>query len=241
MPRLLSLLLFPLLLLTGCQNFDSQTGSRILQTLSGAGAPSEQTIASGLREALRVGAQRAVETASADNAYADNPDLRIQLPDSFQQVASTLRRVGYADQLDELEAKMNGAAEQAADQAVPVFAQAITRMSIADAKRILNGGDTAATDYFRSQTRDELASLYAPIVEAKLSELGVVRHYQTVMDRYRRIPFMKEPEFTLTDYVTDEALDGLFELLAQEEQRIRQDPAARTTQLLKQVFGSATR
>lgn len=206
--------------------------------LSGPAATADtETVAAGLKEALRVGTRRAVEQASSRGGYLNDPDRRISLPGRLGQMADTLRSVGLGGQVEALEEKMNRAAEQAAGRAAPVFIEAITGITFEDARQILSGGETAATDYLRSATADELKRRYEPIMEEHLKSVGAVDLYNRLLNRYQSLPFAPAVEFRPRDYVTQEALDGLFSLLAQEERKIRTNPAARTTELLKRVFG----
>ncbi len=221
--------------ISSCQNFNMQDA---ISVLDGQRELTPETIASGLKEAIRIGAERASTSAAADGAYTGDTALHIPLPEQLQTVASTLRKVGLGGQVDLFERKMNEAAEQAALTAAPVFADAVRDLTFTDVKEIWQGGPTAATDYFREKTTPRLTALYQPIVERKLVEVGAVRTYDTLMQRYRQIPLVPQPQFSLTDYATTESLNGLFSLLAQEEARIRQDPAARSTELLRRVFGS---
>ena len=132
---------------------------------------------------------------------------------------------------------MNRAAEKAALAAAPHFSDAIKGMIFDDAKGILSGGDTAATDYFRSKTSDGLYDEFKPIVSSSMNDVGVTKSYKTMMGKYTSLPFMKEESLDLDHYVTEKSLDGLFLMIAQEEEKIRTDPAARVTDLLKKVFG----
>jgi hypothetical protein len=145
--------------------------------------------------------------------------------------------VGFGAQVDELEVAMNRAAESAAGEAGEVFWQGIREMTFSDAMGILNGGDTAATEYFERTTRDTLRARFEPIVASKMNEVGLVRRYEELRARYAALPFTQEPSLDLRGYVTERALDGLFEVLGEEEREIRTDPAARVTPLLKEVFG----
>lgn len=224
--------------LSGCETLDSGTASSILNAMQGGTPLSMETIVAGLKEALEVGTNRTVAQVSQTGGYAQVPELRIPLPPQLQGMAATMRKVGLGGQVDLFEAKMNEAAEKAALQAAPVFVDAIKQMSFDDARRILDGGDHAATDYFQGKTMDRLSTLYAPVVSQKLQEVGAVRVYDDMMARYRLIPLVPKPEFEPSQYVTDEALTGLFSVLADQEKQIRDNPAARTTELLKQVFGS---
>ena len=206
-----------------------------------ASASGEGKVVSGLKQALEVGTRNAVDRTSRRNGYLDNPLIRIELPGALDKMASGLRVVGFGAQVDELEVAMNRAAEQAAGEAADVFWQGIRQMSFTDAVGILNGGDTAATDYFERTTRDTLRARFEPIVSAKLDEVGVVRSYDQLVGRYEAIPFTSKPSFDIRSYVTDKSLDGLFTILGVEERKIRTDPAARVTPLLQEVFGKQTR
>lgn len=200
--------------------------------------PQGSSISAGLKQALEVGTTRAVTRTSAAGGYLSDPLIRIGLPESLQGMARGLRAVGFGGPIDDFEVAMNRAAERAAGEAKDVFWQAIRQMTFSDAQAILRGGDTAATDYFERTTRDTLRARFQPIVSERMDEVGVVRSYDQLVSRYAAIPFTKPPALDIRSYVTEKALDGLFTVLGQEERRIRTDPAARTTELLRQVFGS---
>lgn len=228
------LLAFSLIVLPGCASVDMAA----INDLIGAQAPlDEETVASGLREALEVGTGRAVETLSADGGFGANDILRIPIPDNLETMASRLRSVGLGDQVDRFEDQMNTAAEQAAGLAVDAFAGAIRQMTIQDAFGILRGPENAATLYFRERTEAELTSLFGPVVDDVMQQLGIVRAYDDLVTRYNAIPLVRPVTFDIEAYVVDRTLDGMFSTLAQEEQRIREDPMARTTRLLQRVFG----
>jgi Protein of unknown function (DUF4197) len=222
---------------SGCAGLQLGSLDRILTT---PGALDERTVAAGLKEALRVGTERSVETTSRLDGFWGNPQLRIPLPEQVQGMANTLRRVGLGGQVDEFELAMNRGAEKAAGEAAPVFWDAITSMSIGEAFEILRGDDTAATTYFQERTSEALRSRFRPIVQEKLEGVGVYRAYQNVVDAYTAL-LQTPPSFDPTEYVTQKTLDGLFLELGKEERRIRQDPVARTTDLLQRVFGSRAR
>jgi hypothetical protein len=189
----------------------------------------EPTVIAGLREALRVGTDRTVASTSRLDGYLANELIRIHTPESLTTMTTALRAVGMGRQVDELEVGMNRAAEQAAGEAGAVFWSGIQKMSVQDAWGILRGGDTAATDYFRRTTSGELrARFFAPIVEQKMSAVGLVKHYDGLVARYRALPLAalaKQPP-DLRAHVTDGALSGLFTVLGQEETKIRREPAA---------------
>jgi hypothetical protein len=198
----------------------------------------EEEIVKGLKEALEIGTNNAVALVSRYNGYFKNPKIKIPLPENIQKAESFLRGIGFSRQVDEFELSMNRAAERAAPQAKSIFWEAIKEMTFADARNILDGPDDAATSYFRQKTSTRLYSEFKPVVHQAMSEVGVTQAYQTVDRKIRALPFTESMSFDLDQYVTDKALDGLFLMLAAEEKKIRQDPAARVTDLLKKVFGS---
>ncbi len=224
------------LVLGGCNAGD---GSSLLSDFMGSGTLDTPTIVSGLKQALEVGTGNAVSSTSRAGGYWSNLAIRIAMPEKLQKVGSTMRKVGLGAQVDGFERKMNDAAEAAASQAGAIFVGAIREMSFADAKAILMGSSTAATDYFRGKTSASLKALYMPVVSARMRELGVVSAYDGLVAKYMAIPLVSKPELPrIEDYVTDKALDGLFTIVAAEERQIRQNPAARTTALLRKVFAA---
>jgi hypothetical protein len=195
------------------------------------------TTASGLKEALSIGTRNAVASLSQVNGYFGNPAIKILIPEKIATVANVLRKVGYGKEVDDFELSMNRAAEKAAPQAASIFMDAIKGMSIEDARKILSGDDTAATQYFREKTQDKLSAAFKPIISSSLDEVGATRSYKSMMAKYDSIPFVSKQSLDLDHYVTGKALDGLFFMVGQEEKKIRSDPAARVTDLLKTVFG----
>jgi len=163
--------------------------------------------------------------------------IKILMPQELRTFESGLRLVGYGPEVDEFILSMNRAAERAAPHAKRIFWDAITQMSFADARNILNGGDTAATDYFKDKTTDKLTAAFRPVVDKAMNEVGVTRQYKELIGRYQAIPFVKRETFDIDRYVVTKALDGLFYVVGQEERKIRTDPAARLTDLLGEVFG----
>ena len=198
---------------------------------------SDATIASGLKEALQVGTQNAISLTGRPDGYFQNAAIKILMPSQLQPIEKGLRAVGYGPQLDELVLSMNRAAERAAPAAKPIFLEAITAMSFDDARKIVTGSPTAATEYFKGKTSAQLTAAFQPVVAQTMREVGVTRQYQELMGRAQAIPFLKSAPFDLDGYVVGKSLDGLFYVLGQEEQKIRTNPAARATDLLKQVFG----
>jgi hypothetical protein len=204
--------------------------------LGSAGPSGEARIVEGLKQALEVGTERAVGRTSQPDGFLGNPNIRIPLPDSLATMAKGLRAVGLGGRVDELEVAMNRAAEEASAEAVDVFWQGIRQMSFADARAILASDDTAATAYFERTTREPLRVRFEPIVAERMRDVGLARLYGDLVARYATLPFTEKPTLNLEGYVTSGALDGLFHVLGEEERRIREDPAARTTALLKEVF-----
>ena len=218
----------------GCSGSPSLQGMGDL--LGPGGATGESRLVAGLKQALEVGTERAVGRTSQMNGFLDNPGIRIGLPDSLDTMAKGLRAVGFGAKVDELEVVMNRAAEEASAEATAVFWQGIKQMTFSDAREILAGSDTAATEYFERTTRTPLAERFEPIVSERMNAVGLVRDYNALVDRYAAIPFTNKPDLNIESYVTNGALDGLFKVLGDEEKRIREDPAARTTALLQEVF-----
>ncbi len=207
-----------------------------LPSVSGPG-PDNTTTVSGLKEALEIGTSNAVKVVSKTDGYFSNQMIKILLPDSVQKTADVLGKMGYQKQVDDFILSMNRAAEKAAPQAASLFVDAIKSMNFDDARKILQGGDTAATNYFKTKTSTKLHDTFKPIVSTSMNQVGVTRSYKEMMGKADTIPFVNKESMDLDKYVTDKALDGLFAMVGQEEKRIRTNPAARTTELLKTVFG----
>ncbi len=204
---------------------------------SGVGGLDDNTAGSGIKEALAVGTERAVNSLSRVNGYFGNEAVKILMPSSIQRVADVARRVGFEKQVDEFILSMNRAAEAAAPLAARYFGDAIRAMTLEDVRGILSGGNTAATDFFRGKMRDNLYKAFKPVVSQKIGEVGATRAYKDMMGRYENVPFVGGQSLDLDDYVTNKSLDGLFYTVGEEEKKIRTNPAARTTDLLKAVFG----
>lgn len=197
----------------------------------------DETVVSGLKEALSEGTATAVSLVSQTDGFFKNDLIKIRLPNNMQRVADTLGKIGLQQQVDDFILSMNRAAEAAAPKAAAIFGDAIKTMDVRDALGILNGGDTAATDYFRENTSDLIYTEFQPVVSDSMREVGTRGLFDSLMQRYNAIPFASSlGTFDLDDYVTQSAIAGLFQMVAQEEEKIRQNPAARTTDLLKSVF-----
>ncbi len=192
-------------------------------------------IAEGLKEALAVGTGNAVAATGRPDGFLGNAAIKILLPDKLRTLGSGARFMGMGAQVDELEVGMNRAAEQATPYAKQIFLEAVRKMSFADARNILSGGDTAATDYFKAQTSPQLTTAFKPIVHQAMEKVGVIQQYNALTQN--SIIGTLGSDFSLDDYVVGKSLDGLFYMLGQEEKKIRTDPWAQTTTLLKEVFG----
>lgn len=199
------------------------------------------TITKGLKEALATGTERAVTTVAKPDGYFGNQLIKILLPDKIRQAANMLGKIGYQQQVDEFVLSMNRAAEKAAPKAASFFGDAIRQMTVEDAKNILSGGDTAATRFFEKKTRSQLFDAFKPSVASSMDQVGTTRAYKEMTGKYENIPFASAtgiPSLDLDTYVTNKALDGLFTMVGEEEKKIRTNPAARTTDLLRKVFGN---
>ncbi len=207
--------------------------------VSGQGSGlSDAKIGSGLKEALHIGTENAVNVTGKTDGYFMNQAVKILMPEKLRTFEKGLRAVGYGPQVDEFVLSMNRAAEKAAPLAKQIFWDAIGQMTFEDVRKILSGKETAATDYFKGKTTNPLTSAFKPIVSNAMNDVGVTRQYKELVGRYDSIPFVKKESFDLDQYVVTKALDGLFYMVGQEEKKIRQNPAARSTDLLKEVFGS---
>ncbi len=210
---------------------------KLLKGLGGAGAGlSDAKIGSGLKEALQMATDKTVSLTGKTDGYFANQAIKILMPEKMRSLETGLRTVGYGPRLDEFVLSMNRAAERAAPQAKQIFLDAIGNMSFDDARKMLNGGETAATDFFKSKTTPQLTTAFRPVVSKSMSEVGVTRRYKDLLSRFDAIPFSKSPSLDLDGYVVDHGLAGLFHVLGDQEKQIRTNPAARTTDLLKEVF-----
>ena len=206
--------------------------------LGGEKGLSEQDIVDGLKEALEIGTANAVTTVSKIDGYFKNPKIKIPLPEHVQKFEKILRSAGFGYYLDEFELSLNRAAERAAPEAKSIFWDAIKQITFTDARQILDGPDDAATRYFEDKTSKRLQEIFKPITHQAMSEVGVTRYYQSIDSKIKTIPFADQMSFDLDQYVTEKALDGLFLMLAEEEKKIRHDPAARVTDLLRKIFAT---
>lgn len=214
------------------------TGTGATGSGTGAtGSGDSGTDIAGIKEALATGTERAITSLAAPDGYFGNEAVRILVPSSLRKATDLARMAGMQDQVDAFVLSMNRAAEAAVPLASQFFGDAIRSMSLADARAILTGGDTAATDYFSDRTRDRLFAAFRPVVAEKVDSVGATRAYKSLVSGLDKLPMAGGLSLDLDDYVTDQALDGLFRMVGEQERQIRSNPAARTTDLLKQVFG----
>ena len=195
-------------------------------------------VGKGLKEALSIGVKKGAEQLSNVDGFLGNAAVKILMPPEAIKAEEKLRALGFGNQVDEAIVRMNRAAEDAAKSAAPIFVNAITSMSITDAFGILKGGDSAATTYLKSKTTTPLIAAFAPVINSSLEKVGASQIWAALFDKYNKIPFIKKVNPDLKGYVTDRALSGMFYQVAQEEAKIRNNPAAQTTDLLKKVFGT---
>jgi len=200
---------------------------------------SNADVASGLREALRVGSERVIEQVSVKDGFNADQNIHIPLPGTLANVQKLLNKVGMSYLTDDLELRLNRAAEAAAPQAKELFIQSISEMTLEDVQKIYNGPDDAATRYFQGKMTPELSERMTPVVEGALADVGAIKAYDTMMQEYKEIPFVPNVKNNLTQYAVEKSMDGIFYYLAKEEAAIRNNPVERTTELLKKVFGAS--
>lgn len=204
------------------------------------GGLSESDIVNGLKEALTKGTRSAVSMLGKQDGFLANPTVKIPMPESLRKVEKGLRKIGQDKMADNFVETMNRAAEKAVPEAASIFADSVKDMSIADARDILQGEDDAATQYFRKNSGEKLKEKFLPIVKQATSQVGVTSKYKKMTDKLGMLSsFIDTDSLDLDDYVTDKAMDGLFTMVAAEEKKIRENPIARTTDLLKKVFSSS--
>lgn len=239
--KLLSFTLFTVLLAGSLQAGWLDKAKDILNDsgVSSSGAASNLTdgeISSGLKEALRVGSDLVVNQLGTEGGFNADPSIHIPLPNSLKKVQSTLDKVGMSGMLDDLETRLNRAAEIATPKAKELFKNAISAMSLDDARSILAGENDAATRYFQSKMTPDLVTEFTPIVNDSLAEAGAIKSYDNAIGQYKKLPLVPDAKADLSSYVVEKGMDGIFHYLAVEEAKIRTNPVARTTELLKKVF-----
>ena len=225
------------LLLSSCETL-GQVGEVLAQT----GNPTQTEINMGLKQALELGTSSSAERLSIKDGYLGNLAIKILFPEEAKKVERTLRNLGLNTLADNVILSINRAAEDAAQEAKPIFIAAIKQMTIADATKILLGRDQdAATDYFKRVTSQQLHDKFKPVIQNSLSKVGATKHWTDVVNRYNQVPFVTKVNPDLQEYVTQKAMEGLFIEIAKEELKIRDNVSARGTNLLQKVFGYADR
>lgn len=215
----------------------AQLGKFLDQFGKKSGGLSEGDIVLGLKEALNVGISNGSAEASKVDGFFKNELIKIAVPPEAQKVAETLRRMGLGDQVDKFTLSLNRAAEDAAKKSKPIFVKAITSMTVPDALSILKGQNDAATQYLRKTTNDDLFKTFFPVVDSTLNLNKATEYYADIVNTYNQIPLVKKVNPNLKEYATQKTIDGLYVLIAQEEKKIREDPVARVSDVLKRVFG----
>ena len=190
----------------------------------------------GLKQALVIGAENSTAATSQVDGFFGNPEIKIPFPPEIEEVETRLRQIGLNKLVDDFNLSINRAAEKASAEAKTLFIAAITSMTVEDAWGILKGEKNAATEYLRRKTSTQLENRFQPIINNALESVNATKYYENITTAYNRIPLVNKVDTDLTKYVTERALDGLFIMVAKEEAKIRKDPVARTTELLKKVF-----
>lgn len=214
------------------------TALPVLPLAAGLGDISNADAVSGLRQALTDGSATAVKLLGAENGYLGNPKVKIPLPPGLQKIESGLRMMGMKKQADDLVLSMNRAAEAAAPEARQLLLDAVKKMSVQDAKGILTGGDTAATDYFKRSTEAQLTQRFLPIVKKATDRVGLAQQYNNLAGQGAALGLVKAEDAAIESYVTRKALDGLYLTIAEQEKSFRRNPVAATSTIVKKVFGA---
>lgn len=223
-------------LLLGCKNIDL---NKIANSIQQHQQPlDKKTLVAGLKQALEIGTSNSVAKTSQKGGFNDNSLIHIMIPQELAKTTSTLNKYGFGRYVKRFELQMNRSAELASKQAKQIFIDSIFQMTLADAWGILNGADNAATVYFRKTTNIKLTSQFRPIVATSMQKIGFYDNYKKLLKSYNALPFTQKADINIENYIVQKTLDGLFLLIAQEEKKIRQNPAARVTDLLRKVFSN---
>lgn len=218
----------------------NQTIGDVNKTLGGTASQPLTTaeVADGLKEALIKGISTGSDLVSQLDGYFKNPEIKIPFPPEVKKVEDKLRQIGFGGEVDKFVMQLNRGAEDAAKEAKPIFITAIRSMTIQDAWAILRGENDAATQYLKRTTSDQLKSKFKPVIQTSLNKVNATKYYGDIVNRYNQLPLVQKVNPNLDDYATDKAIEGLFLMIAKEEKNIRENPIARTTELLKKVFGA---
>ncbi|HKZ36454.1 MAG TPA: DUF4197 domain-containing protein [Chryseolinea sp.] len=233
------LLVVSIIALSGCSSTQiNQTLGEVNKALELEQPLTAVDVAEGLKEALIKGISSGSDIASQLDGYFKNPEIKIPFPPEVKKVEDKLRQLGFNNEVDRFVLTLNRGAEDAAKEAKPIFIAAIKSMTIQDAWGILKGEPDAATQYLKRTTSDQLKEKFKPVIQNALNKTKATKYYGDIVNKYNQIPFVQDVNPNLEEYATDKAMEGLFILIAKEELSIRKNPAARTTDLLKRVFGA---
>jgi len=216
----------------------NQTIGEVNKTMGSQTPLTTQDVAAGLKEALIKGISNGADLVSQLDGYFKNPSIKIPFPPEVKRVEDRLRQIGLGNEVDKFVMTLNRGAEDAAKEAKPIFIEAIKQMTIEDAWSILKGEKDAATQYLKRTTSPLLKDKFKPVIQNSLNKVNATRYYTDIVTRYNQIPLVQKVNPNLDDYATDKAIEGLFFMIAKEEANIRENPVARTTELLKRVFGA---
>ncbi|MFY0687362.1 MAG: DUF4197 domain-containing protein [Cyclobacteriaceae bacterium] len=222
--------------LMGCTAAQIQQAQKMAKDVLETDQLTAAQVADGLKEALVQGTSKGSTQASRLDGYLKNPAIKIPFPPEVKKVEDKLREIGLGNEVDKFVVTLNRGAEEAANEAKPIFVAAIKSMTIQDAWDILKGEDDAATRYLKKSTTAELKAKFKPVVQRALDKTSATKYYGDIVNTYNKIPFVQKVNPNLNDYATDQAIAGLFVLIQEEEKNIRDNPAARATELLKKVF-----
>jgi len=203
-----------------------------------SGQLTEKDAADGIREALIKGTGETVKVVSNLDGYFRNPEIKIPFPEDAREIETKLRSIGLGNKVDEVILSLNRAAEDASKEATPIFVSAIKSMTVKDAINIVKGQDNSATLYLKQTSSPELNLKFQPVIKTSLDKVQATKYWEELVKTYNKLPLVKKMNPDLTAYVTGKAIDGLFVMVAKEEYKIRKDPKARTTELLRKVFGT---
>lgn len=233
-------LILVVVILSACTSAQiNQTLGDINKTLEGGGStPTTAEVADGLKEALIKGTSSGTDLLSQLDGYYKNPEIKIPFPPDVQKVEDKLRQIGLGSEVDRFVMTLNRGAEDAAKEAKPIFVSAIRSMTIQDAWGILRGDKDAATQYLKRTTSAQLRDKFQPVIRASLDKVNATKYYSQIVTKYNQLPLVQKVNPDLDTYATEKAMEGLFLMIAKEEEKIREDPLARTTELLKKVFGA---
>lgn len=211
---------------------------KLKKAIGGESSLTTEEVAAGLKEALTKGVSTGSELVSQVDGYFKNPEIMIPFPPEVKEVEKRLRQMGLDDQVDKFILSLNRAAEDAAKESKPIFVSAIRNMTVKDAMSILKGEDDAATQYLKGTTSVELNAKFNPVIRQSLEKVNATKYYSDLVKTYNKIPFVEKVNPELDQYATEKAIQGLFVMIAKEEKNIRENPLARTSALLKKVFGN---